>query len=28
LVGRFDRPFEVDVRGSGWTLRFGQEDFR
>jgi hypothetical protein len=28
LVGRFDRTFEVDVRGSGWTLRFGQEDFR
>lgn len=28
LVGRFDRTFEVDVRGSGWALRFDQGEFR
>jgi hypothetical protein len=27
-VGRYDRQFQVDVRGSGWQLRFSDGDFR
>jgi hypothetical protein len=27
-VGRVDRPFAVDVRGSGWEIRFNEGDFR
>jgi len=26
-VGRYDRPLKVDVRGSGWELRFREGDF-
>lgn len=27
-VGRFDRSIQVDPRGSGWSLRLGEGDFR
>ncbi len=27
-VGRYDRTIQVDPRGSGWTLRFTEADFR
>jgi osmotically inducible lipoprotein OsmB len=27
-VGRYDRTIQVDPRGSGWTLRFTESDFR
>ena len=27
-VGRFDRSVQVDSRGSGWSLRFSEGDFR
>ncbi|MFQ5848411.1 MAG: glycine zipper domain-containing protein [Candidatus Methylomirabilales bacterium] len=27
-VGRYDRSIRVDPRGSGWTLRFTEADFR
>jgi hypothetical protein len=27
-VGRLDRPLTVDVRGSGWEMRFNENDFR
>ncbi len=27
-VGRFDRTIQVDPRGSGWSLNFGESDFR
>lgn len=27
-VGRFDRQLRVEVRGSGWELRFNEGDFR
>ncbi|MBI3086665.1 MAG: glycine zipper 2TM domain-containing protein [candidate division NC10 bacterium] len=27
-VGRLDRPLRVEVRGSGWELRFTEGDFR
>ncbi len=27
-VSQFDRPLLVDVRGSGWELRFNEGDFR
>jgi hypothetical protein len=27
-VGRYDRQFQVDVRGAGWQLRFSDGDFR
>lgn len=28
LVGRYDKMITVDPRSSGWSLRFGEEDFR
>jgi hypothetical protein len=28
FVGRHDRQVQVDVRGSGWQLRFSDGDFR
>jgi hypothetical protein len=27
-VGHYDRTIQVDPRGSGWTLRFTEADFR
>jgi hypothetical protein len=27
-VGRLDRPLNMDVRGSGWEMRFNEGDFR
>jgi hypothetical protein len=27
-VGRSDRPIQIDVRGSGWEVRFNEGDFR
>ncbi len=27
-VGRYDRTIQVDPRGSGWSLRFNEADFR
>ncbi len=27
-VGRLHRPVNVDVRGSGWEMRFDEGDFR
>jgi len=27
-VGRYESQFHVDVRGSGWQLRFSDGDFR
>ncbi len=27
LVGRFDKTIAVDPRSTGWSLRFGEEDF-
>jgi len=28
LVGRYDKTVTVDPRSSGWSLRFGEGDFR
>jgi hypothetical protein len=28
MVGKYDRTIQVDPRGNGWTLRFGENDFR
>lgn len=28
MVGKYDRTIQVDPRGTGWTLRFGEGDFR
>lgn len=28
LVGRYDKTVTVDPRSAGWSLRFGEEDFR
>ncbi len=28
MVGKYDRTIQVDPRGTGWTLRFGENDFR
>ncbi|MFQ5989151.1 MAG: glycine zipper domain-containing protein [Candidatus Methylomirabilales bacterium] len=28
LVGRYEKTIAVDPRSTGWTLRFGEEDFR